>query len=127
MSKDEAKKTLGYANEHLERVQNAWEHPTDWSDLSIYGLYCLEAAVKAAAIHFRVKIPANHYRKSEIAKQFAQTHGLPDISSLLIDLNSARKAKAYGDVEFPEELNAEHIAIQIEEYVNAVAELIEGV
>lgn len=126
MSKDEAKKTLGYANEHLKKVQNAWRYPTDWSDLSIYGLYCLESAVKAAAIHFRVAISANHYEKAKIAKQLAHAHGLPDISSLLIVLNSARKARAYGDVEFPEKLNAEDIATQIEEYVSAVTELIEG-
>ncbi|MBF8276674.1 MAG: hypothetical protein HW390_1747 [Candidatus Brocadiaceae bacterium] len=127
MSKNEVKKTLGYANEHLKKVQNAWDYPTDWSDLSIYGLYCLEAAVKAAAIHFRVAIPANHYEKAKIAKQLAQNHGLPDISSLLIVLNSARKARAYGDVEFPEKLNAEDIATQIEDYVIAVTELIERV
>ena len=38
------------ARRHLERVQVAWEDPTDWADLSFYGLYALEAAVDAALL-----------------------------------------------------------------------------
>jgi hypothetical protein len=52
-------------------------------------------------------------------------HGLPDAATLLRDLNEARKAAAYGDVEAPD-LNAEDIAIQIEEYVEGVTELLEA-
>jgi hypothetical protein len=43
---------------------------------------------------------------------------------LLRSLNEARKAAAYGDVEAPD-LDAEYIAMEIEAYVEAVAELIE--
>ena len=39
------------------------------------------------------------------------------------DLNDARKAAAYGDTEAPE-LDAEDSATQIENYVEAVAELL---
>jgi hypothetical protein len=49
--------------------------------------------------------------------------GLPDIAGLLRDLNDARKAAAFGDVERPD-LDAEDIASQIEQYVDAVAALL---
>ncbi len=123
---DDAKQSLKYAKEHLERVQNAWDNPTDWSDLSIYGFYCLEAAVKAAILHYGLPTTRRHYRKAEIAKQIADQYNLPDISDLLIKLNAARKATAYGDVDFPEELDAQDTATKIEEYVDAVYRLIEG-
>ncbi len=54
-----------------------------------------------------------------------KTKGLPDISDLLRKLNDARKAAAYGDIELPE-LDAEDTAAEIEEYVEAVAALLEG-
>ena len=40
-----AEDKLKLAKRHLERVQAAWDTPTDWDDLSLYGFYCLEAAV----------------------------------------------------------------------------------
>jgi hypothetical protein len=43
------------AEEHLKRVQAAWDDPTDWEDLTMYGLYCVEAAVVAAAKHFQTQ------------------------------------------------------------------------
>lgn len=46
------------------------------------------------------------------------------MSDLLRDLNEARKAVAYGDVARPD-LDAEEIAIQIENYVKAVEALID--
>jgi hypothetical protein len=53
------------------------------------------------------------------------TRGLPDISNLLRDLNDARKATAYGDVDRPD-LDAEDIASRIEEYVVTVEKIIEA-
>jgi len=32
---------LALARRHLERVQQAWDDPLDWDDLSLYGFYCL--------------------------------------------------------------------------------------
>jgi hypothetical protein len=52
-------------------------------------------------------------------------HGLPDVAQLLRDLNNARKAAAYGDIPAPN-LNAEDVAIEIEQYVDAVGQLLEG-
>jgi hypothetical protein len=42
---------LECAEHHLARVQRAKDEPTDWYDLTIYGFYCVEAAVMAAASH----------------------------------------------------------------------------
>lgn len=115
-----AKEQLKVARRHLERVQGAWDAPTDWSDLSLYGFYCLEAAVMAAAKHFGMDVKRTHPSKSQAAQILHKEYGLPDIENLLLDLNSARKAMAYGDVPLPE-LDAEEVAIAIEEYVEKVA------
>lgn len=114
---------LELAKRHLERVLVAWNDPTDWDDLSLYGFYCLEAVVEAAALHFRLRTSKKHWEKVDLAKDLHNKRGLPDIAGLLSDLNDARKAAAYGDMERPD-LDAEDIASQIEVYVNAVAALI---
>src|SRR2546427_8014212 len=113
---------LRLARRHLERVQAAWDTPTDWDDLSIYGLYCLEAAVEAAATHVGLMTSKKHWEKADIAGELHKTHGLPDVGQLLRDLNDARKAAAYGDVPAPS-LDAEDVASEIELYVDAVAQL----
>jgi hypothetical protein len=48
----------------------------------------------------------SHAAKAEAANQLARKHKLPDISDLLPDLNTSRKAHAYGDIEAPD-LDAE--------------------
>jgi len=90
------------AERHLGRVQNSWD-PPDWSDLSTYGLYCLEALVRAAMLHINKQPSTNHWRKVQEAEMLHEDYGLPDISELMRELNSARKANAYGDDEFDEE------------------------
>jgi len=116
---------LKLARRHLERVLVSWDEPTDWDDLSLYGFYCLEAAVEAAARHVGLSTSRKHWEKAETAGELHKKHGLPDVEQLLHDLNDARKATAYGDVIAPD-LDAEHVAVQIEQYVDAVAELLEG-
>lgn len=114
---------LTLAQRHLSRVLSAWTEPIDWDDLSLYGFYCLEAAVEAAALHFRLRTTKKHWEKVDLAVKLHEEHGFPDIGDLLSNLNNARKAVAYGDSELPE-LDAEDIATQIEEYVEKVAALI---
>lgn len=116
---------LNLARRHLERVLVAWDTPTDWDNLSVYGFYCLEAAVEAAAMHVGLSASRKHWEKAETAGELHKKHGLPDVEQLLHDLNDARKAAAYGDVTAPD-LDAEQLASQIEQYVGAVAELLEG-
>lgn len=123
MSKLDAKSLFAVAERHLKRVQAAWDVPTDWSDLSLYGFYCLEAALSAAAAHVSIDVPPLHPKKAEVARLLHERHGLPDIDGLLVDLNQARKGAAYGDVDIPD-LDPEDVAINIEAYVEAVRHFI---
>jgi len=116
---------LGLARRHLERVLAAWGAPTDWDDLSLYGFYCLEAAVEAAASCLGLETSKKHWEKADVAIELHKKHGLPDVEQLLRDLNDARKSAAYGDVPAPD-LNAEDVASEIEQYVDAVATLVGG-
>jgi hypothetical protein len=110
---------LKLARRHLDRVLGAWDKPTDWDDLSLYGFYCLEAAVEAAAIHAQIRTSKKHWEKAEVARELHVKQKLSDIEQLLRDLNEARKSAAYGDVPAPD-LNAEEVAAQIGRYVDAV-------
>lgn len=121
-----AENKLAIARRHLDRVLDAWDDPTDWDDLSLYGFYCLEAAVEAAARKVGIPVSKNHWEKLDVAANLHVQHGLPDVGSLLRNLNDARKATAYGDVDIPDDLDAEEIATEIEEYVDAVAKLVES-
>jgi hypothetical protein len=60
-----AKDKLKLARRHLERVLVAWDTPTDWDDLSLYGFYCLEAAVEAAAVHMGLATSKKHWEKAD--------------------------------------------------------------
>lgn len=104
---------LQLAKRHLEKVLVAWDDPTDWDDLSLYGFYCLEAAVEAAALHFGLRTSKKHWEKVDLAEVLHKQKGLPDITDLLKDLNNARKAAAYGDISRPQ-LDAEDLASEIE-------------
>lgn len=115
-----AQEKLVLARHHLAKIQPDTE---DLDDLSIYGLYCLEAAVEAAALHVQIKITKRHYEKARVADELHTQHGLPDVSDLLFDLNDSRKAVAYGDVEAPD-LENEEVVSEIERYVKAVEELV---
>src|SRR5438128_6359616 len=101
---------LRIAQRHLGKVRDAQAEP-DWSDLGTYGLYCLEALVRAAALKSGETPIRTHWGKADQATNLHKKHGLPDITGLLQDLNQMRKAMAYGDEEFDEsEYDAEDIA-----------------
>jgi hypothetical protein len=121
----DAKAKLQLARRHLERVRAAWGAPTDWDDVSLYGFFCLEAAIEAAALQFSMKTTTKHWEKADTATELHKKCGLPDIDQLLRDLNDARKAAAYGDVAAPP-LDPEDVASAIEQYVEAVARVVEG-
>src|SRR5437764_14807617 len=88
---------LKVAKKHLERVQDAWD-PPDWSDLGTYGLYCLEALVRAAALKAGETPIRTHWGKADQARNLHQQSNLPDVEELLSALNTIRKAEAYGDI-----------------------------
>ena len=123
-NKQLAKEQLELALRHFERVQAAWDHPTNWEVLATFGFYCLEAAIVAAAIYLNWSFKRTHPGKAEIADRLYEEKGFPDISGLLWDMNEARKSIAYGDIDFPS-LNAEDVAIEIEKYIQRVKKLIE--
>ena len=110
---------LALAKKQLEKVQSAWTEPTDWDDLTMYGFYCLENAVAAAALHAGITFIKTHPGKAHAARELAKLHKLSDMSELLVQLNDARKAHAYGDIEEPD-LIAEDVAATVEEVVNSV-------
>jgi hypothetical protein len=115
---------LALARHHLERVRSAWTDPTNWDDLSLYGFYCLEAAVEAAAAEVGMKTSKSTGKRPRQPQSFHRKHGLPEIEQLLRDLNDARKSAAYGDIPSPD-LNAEEVASEIERDVGAVSGLVE--
>jgi len=118
-----AKRHLELAKRHLEKVQNAWDSPTDWSDLAIYGFYCLEQAVMAAATESGLRGRKQHRDKVQLANTLHKKNGLPDIAKLLTHLHRAQKYASYGDVK-PPPLDPQDLASEIEEYVEAVTEFV---
>jgi hypothetical protein len=119
-------KRIELAREQLERVQAAWDDPTDWSDLAIYSFYSLENAVAAAADLYGIKWQRNHPSKIDASVELRDSHGLPDIEDLLAELNTLRKSTAYGETPPQHLWSAEDIAIEVEAYVEAVASRLEG-
>ena len=113
-----AQEQLELAKKHLVRVQAAWFEPK-WDDLALYGFYCLENAVAAAATHGKISFKKTHPSKADAARDLTKKFGLPDVEQLLKDLNEVRKSEAYGDITAPE-LDAEDVATDIEDYVDAV-------
>ena len=122
-----AQGALDVARRHLEKVEDAWWDPVDWADLALYGFYCLESCVVAAALHQGLQRPrSTHPAKVEQARRLAVDHGLPDVEQLLVDLNDRRKFEAYGDSEPPEDedLNAQDVAHDIRAYFEAVEAMV---
>ena len=117
---------LRLAQKQLEKVQVAWLDPVDWSDLSIYGFLALENSVVAAAQHFGIPVQKSHPSKNKAADSLHQQHGLPDVSPLMLQLWDMRQSESYADVTPPGNLNPEQVAIDVEDYVEAVRDAIEG-
>ena len=114
---------LDLAKRHLEKVRAAWDEPTDWADLAIYGFYCLEQTVMAAAVEYGLRGRKQHRDRVQLANRLHKNKGLPDVSKLLTDLHNAQKYASYGDVR-PPRLVAENVTREIEEFVEAVAAIV---
>lgn len=121
-----ASEALRLAQKQLEKVQVAWLDPVDWSDLSIYGFLALENSVVAAAQHFGISVKKSHPSKNQAADALHQNHEFPDISPLMLQLWDMRQSESYGDVTPPGNLNPEQVAIDVEDYVEAVRTALEG-
>lgn len=114
------------AREQLAKVQTAWFEPTDWSDLTVYGMYAVENAVVAAAESVGIEVRRTHWDKVSIAQELQQTHGLPDIADLLQELNELRKGFSYGESVAEPTMAAEEVAAAVETYVEAAGVFVEG-
>ena len=125
MKQSTAQDSFDVALRHYRRVDAAWDDPTDWAILSLFGFFCLEACVVAATLHQGWKRPNQHWEKQQVAERLTRECGLPDIGDLLVMLNDMRKHEAYGDVDRPEGLDAEDIAYLIEDYVESVRRLLQ--
>lgn len=121
-----ADEKLALACKHLAKVQVAWLDPVDWADLSLYAFFALENAVVAAATHVGVPWKATHPDKVEAARILHSQQSLPEIAELLKELNELRKSESYGDISPPRSYSAEEIATAVENYVEHVAQRIEG-
>ena len=75
----DATSKLKLARKHLEKVQIAWDDPTDWADLSLYGFHALEAAVDAACIHCGIDANKSHASRAMSAERLSSAHGLKDV------------------------------------------------
>ncbi len=78
-----------------------------------YGLYCLEACIRAEVLKNGDLPVRTHYGKVDQSNELALNHGFPNIENLLKELNDGRKANACGDAVFDEDkYDAEDIASQ---------------
>lgn len=118
--KQTASRSLEVARGHLRRVHNACDE-RNWTDLCVYGFACLEACVVAAVLHFGGQRPESHLAKAREARHLAAERGLPDVETLLTDLNTARKHEMYGDIEPSDlDLDSDEVAADIKSYFIAV-------
>jgi hypothetical protein len=117
---------LSLAREQLGRAQVAGFEPVDWAELSIWAFYALENAVIAAADHSKLPWERTHTSKVNVARVLRADKGLPDASSLLVEPNELRKSEAYGEVRPSPPMDAEDVLAEVEQFIEAVAQLVEG-
>ena len=122
----EPRERLDLAREQLSRAQVAAFEPEDWAELSIWAFYALENAVIAAADHLQLPWEKSHPSKVKVSRALHREHGLPGVSSLLVELNELRKSEAYGEVQPSRSMTAAEIVIAVEGFIEAVGQLFEG-
>jgi len=122
----EPSERLDLAREQASRAQVAAFEPEDWAELAIWAFYALENAVITAADQLQLPWEKSHPSKVKVSRSLHGAHGLPDASSLLIELNELRKSEAYGEVQPSRSMTAEEIVIAVEGYIEAVGQLVEG-
>lgn len=120
----EAQERLGLAREQFARAQVADLEPEDWAELSIWAFYALENAVIAASDHLHVPWERSHPSKVEASRTLRRDHGLPDVSSMLVELNELRKGAAYGEAPSGRSISADEVIAAVEGFLGAVGELL---
>lgn len=120
MSRQEAQEHLDRARVQYDRCVAAAGDPVDWPELAVWSFYCLENGVMAAALFFGLEVKHTHLSKQKASADLHRQHGLPEVEILLSQLNEARKAATYGDVEMPE-LDPEELVSFLDHFLEAVA------
>lgn len=114
---------LALSREELERAQVAAFDPVDWPEVCVWSFYALENAVVAAAETLGVEWQPSHPSKVKVARELHDQHHLPDVASLLIELNELRKSQAYGELTQSPTMSAEDFVVEIETFIDLVEEL----
>ena len=93
-----------------------------------WAFYAYESAVVAAAEKEGMPWEKNHPSKAKAAETLHQNGILSiDVKSTLEELNELRKDVAYGEAGSElEEVDLQDLAVHLEEFVEEVAQLIEG-
>ena len=121
MTAKTARANLERAKKHLARAS---ENADDPDEVFVWSFYSLENAVVAAAIHAGAEFAKTHWSKATAARKLSREHSLADVSTLLADLNEARKGTAYGDVDEPE-LDPADALDQVQKYLVEVETFLE--
>jgi hypothetical protein len=117
-----ARDKLVLARKHIAKVHEAWPEP-EWLDIALFAFYALEAAVDSAAIHNGIPTTKSHPSRVAAAARLRDEFGLPDVETLLKDLNDIRKSEAYGE-EVSAARETQDVIDALDEFVTAVERLI---
>jgi uncharacterized protein YutE (UPF0331/DUF86 family) len=127
VSLKEARSKLELARSQLKRVHDAVTIE-DPEEAVTWAFYAYENAVVAAAEKERMPWKKTHISKQDVAEKLHRRRVLSrDVSDTLRDLNELRKDVVYGEVgEDLEAVDLEDLEIELEQFIDEVAELIEG-
>jgi uncharacterized protein YutE (UPF0331/DUF86 family) len=127
MTIKEARSKLKLAKSQLERVCAA-ASAEDPEEAVTWAFYAYENAVVAVAEKEQMPWKKTHISKQDVAATLHRRHVLSrDVSDTLSDLNELRKDVAYGEVgQDLEAVDLEDLCVELEEFVNEVADLVEG-
>jgi hypothetical protein len=101
MSLEIARQHLDLASVQLDRAQTASWEPAEPESCVSNAFYAYENLIVAVAEAKDVAWARNHYRKADLAKEFAEQMVLSvDLSGTLLHLNDLRKDVSYGEPGF---------------------------
>jgi uncharacterized protein (UPF0332 family) len=126
MSLEAAREHLDLASQQRDRAAtDSWE-PADPASCVTNAFYAYENLIVAVAESANKEWPKNHYKKAELAKQFAADGALKkDLSEEILRLNNLRKDVSYGEpgAKLRNE-DLETIVSELEETIEAVEKII---
>ncbi len=127
MGQKEAETHLNLARKHLERVEAATWDPKEPEVAVTWAFYAYENAVVAVAEKLGVNWQKTHLSKVKIANELRSSGKLSvDVGPIIANLNELRKDVQYGEPGPElEEIDLEDMAIQLEKFIDEVADVVE--